>query len=587
MIDDVQIRTARDAAEKCEQPAFISVLDADQVEAMISAAPEDGPLAGLPFAVKDNIDVLGVPTTGANPATVNPATSHATAVARLIAAGAVPIGKTNLDQYATGLVGTRSPYGACHSVFSDRHVSGGSSSGSAIAVAEGIVPFALATDTAGSGRVPAGFNELIGFKATKGLVSTSGVLPACRSLDCVTVFTRTVGLARQVFDVMAAFDPSDAYSRPRPAVVRRPAGRPRIGIPTIDLGLDPVHQKAWEQAISRVGRLFEIVAFEVRPFLAAAQLLYSGPWVAERAVAFGHLLTDAPDIDPSVRQIVSGAAGRSAEDAFRGMYELAELTRVAEPTWDLVDAILLPVTPTHPTLAEVAAEPIAVNTRLGRFTNMTNLLDLAAIAVPGDRRSDGLPFGVQFLAPAWSDEFLLDLGAAWTGEAEYPEHRPAPDGLSDQGSPDDGSPDDGVLIAVAGAHLTGQPLNADLVARGGVFVKTTRTGPGYHMYEVPGPVRRPGLTRLPNGGEMADGIEVEVWRLPASATAGFVSTVLPPLAIGPLDLSDGLSVLGFLCTADAVHQAHDISAYGGWRAYLAASEAPVDGGSRRARSQRQ
>ncbi|MCW2527593.1 MAG: allophanate hydrolase, partial [Pseudonocardiales bacterium] len=349
MIDGIHIRTARDAAEKCEQPAFISVLDSGQIEAMISAAPEGGSLAGLPFAVKDNIDVLGVPTTGANPLTVEPASGHATAVARLIEAGAVPVGKTNLDQYATGLVGTRSPYGACHSVFSDRHVSGGSSSGSAIAVATGIVPFALATDTAGSGRVPAGFNELVGFKATKGLVSTSGVLPACRSLDCVTVFAGTVALARRVFDVMAAFDPSDAYSR-RPSARRRPAGRPRIGIPTIDLGLDPVHQQAWEQAINRAGKLFEIVAFEVRPFLAAAQLLYSGPWVAERVVAFGHLLTDAPEIDPSVRQIVAGAGQRSAEDTFRGMYELAELTRVTEPTWDQVDAIFLPVTPTHPTL---------------------------------------------------------------------------------------------------------------------------------------------------------------------------------------------------------------------------------------------
>ena len=551
-----QIHSARDAAEKLDQPAFITVLTPEHVDALCASCPDDGPLDGLPFAVKDNIDVAGVPTTAANPAATRPAAAHATAVARLLDAGAVPIGKTNLDQYATGLVGTRTPYGACHSVFSAAHVSGGSSSGSAVAVAAGIVAFALATDTAGSGRVPAAFNELIGLKGTKGLVSTTGLLPACRSLDCISVMTKTVALARQVLDVVAAFDPSDPYSRRRPQTPpRRPAGKPRIGIPELDLGLDPVHQRAWERAAGRAQELFDVVAFDVRPFLAAAELLYCGPWVAERAAAFGALLSGGPGVDPTVRQIVSAAAGKSAEDAFRGMYALAGLARQTEPTWQTADAILLPVTPTHPTLADVAAEPIAVNSRLGRFTNMTNLLDLAAVAVPAGRRDDGLPFGVQFLAPAFTDAFLLDVAAVWTGEAVYPAAYPAV------------QPDE-VLVAVAGAHLRGQPLNADLVGRGARFVRSARTGPDYHMYEVPGPVRRPGLTRLPQG-EMAEGIEVEVFSLPAPSLAGLLATVLPPLAIGPLELCDGSTVLGFVCTADGVDPAKDITAHGGWRAYLA------------------
>jgi allophanate hydrolase len=566
------------AARGTAQPAFISVLTDEQVCQYPASTDSGGTLAGMPFVVKDNIDVAGVPTTAADPARSAVAGRNATVVDRLIAAGAVPIAKANLDQYATGLVGTRSPYGACHSVFSADHVSGGSSSGSAVAVASGVVPFALATDTAGSGRVPAAFNELVGLKATKGLVSTTGVVPACRSLDCVTVLTQTVGLAREVFEVIAAFDPSDPYSRPReeaPVGVLKglPAGRrPVIGIPVDDLGLDPVQQVAWQQSLARARELFTVVPFAVGPFLEAAQLLYSGPWVAERAAAFGAALDDSPGIDPTVRGIVAAAAGLSAEDAFRGMYRLAELKRATDPTWAVVDAILFPVTPTHPTLAEVAAEPVAVNSQLGRFTNMTNLLDLAALAVPGPRRSDGLPFGVQFLGPAFSDELLLDVGAVWTGEGVGPV-RPV-DGL--------------VPVAVAGAHLTGQPLNADLVRRGGRLIEATRTAVDYRMFEVPGTVRRPGLTRLPgdggptglpgdggptglpgDGGPTGSGIEVELWGVPPGELAGFIATIAPPLAIGPVTLIDGREVLGFVATADAVDPERDITSYGSWRSYLA------------------
>jgi allophanate hydrolase len=559
-VDPSAALIAAEAARTMAQPAFISVLSDQQVREFGARADRDGPLSGMPFAIKDNIDLAGLPTTAANPARTSAAESSAVAVERLLAAGGVPVGKTNLDQYATGLVGTRSPYGSCHSVFSSAHISGGSSSGSAVAVASRVVPFALGTDTAGSGRVPAAFNELVGLKATKGLVSTSGVVPACRSLDCVTVLASTVSLARRVFEAAAVFDPSDPYARHRRSGYTGLAtGRcPVVGIPEADLHLDPVHEHAWKKALSRAADLFTVVPFDVRPFLEAAELLYAGPWLAERAVAFGAELDHSPGIDAHVREIVSSAQTLSAEDVFRGMYRLSELKRATDKTWAGVDAILLPVTPTHPTGVQVAAEPIGVNAMLGRFTNGTNLLDLAAIAVPGDRRADGLPFGVQFLGPAFCDELLLDLGSLWTGEPREPS---AAVGFADV-----------VQLAVAGAHLSGQPLNADLVQRGGQFVETARVAPGYRMYEIPGPLPRPGLTRLP-AGEAAErsgpAIEVEVWSLPAAELAGFMATVRPPLAIGPMNLANGQQVLGFLCTAEGADEARDITQYGGWRAFLA------------------
>ncbi|WP_182376748.1 allophanate hydrolase [Nocardioides sp. WS12] len=514
---------------------FISRLSAAQVAAFEG---RPGPLADLRFAIKDNIDLVGIPTTAGDPRRSAPAVASAFAVQRLIEAGAVPVGKTNLDQYATGLVGTRSPYGACSSVYSDEHISGGSSSGSAVAVASGEVDFALGTDTAGSGRVPAAFNGLIGVKPTRGLVSTTGVVPACRSLDCTTVLARSLPLARKVLDQIAVFDPADAYAR---RITPRAFGdRPRIGIPTNRLDLDPLHQEAWAQAIAETDGA---VGVDISPLLEAAALLYSGPWLAERWLAFGAALIDDPAVDPTVRTIVTKGRDLSAADAFAGFHRLAELARDAEPIWEQIDALLLPVTATHPTLAEVAADPIGVNTRLGQFTNMTNLLDLCAVAFPGPVRSDGLPFGVQLLAPAGCDNALLDLV----------EHRV--------------EQREGTLVAVAGAHLTGQPLNADLVRRGGSLVTTTRTATDYRMYVVDGPLPRPGLTRT-DGKPAGEGIEVEVWRLPADALAGFMGTIAPPLAIGPVELADGSQVLGFVCTADGVDPDREITAYGGWRAWL-------------------
>jgi allophanate hydrolase len=323
-----------------------------------------------------------------------------------------------------------------------------------------------------------------------------------------------------------------------------------------------LHQQAWERAIAHAATLATLITVDVRPILQAAQLLYTGPWLAERASAFGHLLTDGAHIDPTVRAIVSQADRMTAVEAFAGMYQLAELRRQCEPTWDLLDALLLPVTPTHPTLAEVSADPIGVNSKLGRFTNMTNLLDLCAVAVPAGMRSDGLPFGVQLLAPAFSDRKLLDLAFGWCGEA------PTPPTVS----PEQSDMHDTVLLAVAGAHLSGQPLNHDLLHLGGRLAFTARTDARYRMFEIPGPIPRPGLIRGTGApAEDGAGIEVEVWRLPASGMAGLLASVLPPLAIGPMDLSDGAQVLGFLCTTEALDPDRDITSFGGWRAYLAAA----------------
>ena len=571
-VDEATALAAVASASRIGQPAFISLVSAEEIAAVARRVDPDATLAGMPFAIKDNIDLAGMPTTAANPARATPAATDAAVVELLIAAGAIPIGKTNLDQYATGLVGTRSPYGACHSVFSAAHISGGSSSGSAVAVATGTVPFALATDTAGSGRVPAAFNELVGFKATRGLISTSGVLPACRSLDCVTVLTRTVSLARRLYELTSVFDPADPYARSGRASASRWLGRrrPVIGVPALDLDLDPHHERAWQDALGRAEAPFALVAFDVRPMLEAAELLYSGPWLAERAAAFGAELRHGAQIDPTVRSIVSAAAQISAEDAFRGMYRLAELRRMVDPLWDQVDAVMLPVTPTHPTLAEVAAQPVTVNSRLGRFTNMTNLLDMAAIAVSAGRRRDGLPFGVQFLGPAFSDDALFGIGALWTGEQGSAEPRDW-DAITDPPA----TSTTRVNLAVAGAHLSGQPLNAELVRLGGRLVAVTRTSPDYRMYELPGPIPRPGLTRLFDSGtergQSGPGIEVEVWSIPACELAGFAARILPPLALGPLTLGNGEQILGFVCTADGVDPARDITRFGGWRAYLSSA----------------
>ncbi|WP_220039558.1 allophanate hydrolase [Micromonospora endophytica] len=538
---------------------WITKFAPDTVARFAATAP-DGPLAGVRFAVKDNLDIAGYPTTAACPDLADrPAATTATAVRRLMDAGAVPIGKTNLDQFATGLVGTRTPYGACHSVHSPEHISGGSSSGSAVAVAAGLVPLALGTDTAGSGRVPAAFNGIVGIKPTRGLVSTRGLLPACRSLDCVTTFTRTVAEGAAALDVLTWADPEDPWSRPvPPAPPPGVASRLRtVAVPAGDLDLDPAHRVAWQAALRRLDTVAaQVVPVDIGAFLAAAALLYGGPWVAQRWSAFGAYLSGA-GVDPTVRSIVTPGRDVTGPAVFEAWERLAELRRQTERIWLDVDALLLPVTPTHPTLAEVAADPVGVNSRLGTYTNFVNLLDLCAVAVPADARTDGLPFGVQFIAPAFADAPLLDLAARWCGEPTRVDDRP-PAGTT--------------LVAVVGAHLTGMPLNRQLVALGGRLHARARTAAGYRLYRLPGSgVARPGLVFTGDGPD--DGIAVEVWQLPHQAVGALLDSIPAPLGLGPLRLDDDTTVIGFLASEHGVRDAQDVSAAGGWRAALRADPA--------------
>ena len=546
---------------------FTDTESADIIARELAAHPAPpaigGALSGVTFAAKDNIDVAGIPSSAAFPARAEqPAAASATAVRRLIQAGAIPAGKTNLDQFATGLVGTRSPYGACHAVGHPAHISGGSSSGSAVAVASGQVALALGTDTAGSGRVPAAFNGLVGLKPTRGLISTTGVLPACRSLDCVSIFTRSVHEARAAFNVLASFDPTDPYARPLPPHRPHLATTPGvIAIPAEPLDLDPEHREAWQAALEHASRIAEyVVEIDIEPFLAAARLLYQGPWLAERWNAIAPLLGDAgldhDGLDPTVRRVLTGAGAISGAETFAGFDELARLARLTESTWNVADALLLPVTPGHPTLADVAADPVGVNSRLGTYTNFVNLLDLSAIAVPAGQRSDGLPFGVQLIAPAFADDRLLDLAAAWTGEAATSDDVPPRPGWT--------------RLAVVGAHRSGLPLNVQLRELGASLVRRTRTAPNYRLHRLPGSAQapaRPGLFPTDTGNGAA--ILAEVWELPQQALAALLETVPSPLGFGRVTLADGSDVLGFVASGPVPTGSEDVTKYAGWRAYLA------------------
>jgi len=557
------VREALGAARSLTNPAFFSLADpttenpetADR--GRTSGPPRDPnrPLLNLPFAVKDNIDVAGFATTSGCPTLTTPAIRDATAVALLVTAGAIPIGKTNMDQFATGLVGTRSPYGACHCVDSEDHISGGSSSGSAVAVATGVVPFALGTDTAGSGRVPAAFNGIVGVKPTRGLVSTRGVMPACPSLDCVSIFAGTVSLARTVLEVVAGFDAADPWSRRAPSP--SPPGTARVmhvvGVPAGVIDLDAEHHRAWETALARYADQVRLVAVDVEPMLEAARMLYDAPFVAERLAAFGHLLEpDGPHLDPVVRQIVQGARGLQADQLFAAQHRLAELSRASQQATAGVDAVLLPTTPFHPTHDAVRSDPVEVNSRLGTYTNMANLLDLCAVAIPAGKRRDGLPFGVQLLAPAFADAALLDLASVLMGE-RLPDPAPLPTGRS--------------LLAVCGAHMSGEPLNRVLTENGSRLHRRARTAAGYRMVLLEGRPHRPGL--LDAGTGPAEGLALELWDAPDELIRQLSVDTEPPLQIGSVRLDDGSTVMGFTADPSAVRDAPDISSHGGWRAHLA------------------
>lgn len=530
------------------------------------------PLYGVPFAIKDNIDAAGWATTAACAEFAYNADQDATVVARLRAAGAILIGKTNLDQFATGLVGTRSPYGAVANSFNPAYVSGGSSSGSASVVARGLVPFSLGTDTAGSGRVPAGFNNIVGLKPSKGWLSTTGLVPACRTLDCISIFALTVSDAQTVAQIAGGFDASDAYSRHNPN--RAPVGMPKapkLAIPDqLEFFGDEQNQAVFEQALVHLREMgASITPIDFRPFRALAEQLYYGSWVAERTVALNEMLeTQADAINPVVRGIVENGRKYTACDAYQAEYIRAELSRQINAALAGFDALVVPTSPTLRTQAEMQDEPVLFNSQFGTYTNFTNLADLSALAVPAGFRADGLPAGITLIAPAWHDQALAAFGQRWQQALKLPLGAtaiPLPEMLPST-TPAPGC----VRIAVVGAHLTGMPLNGQLTSRDAVLVEQTSSAACYRLYALPGTVPpKPGLARVAADGAS---IIVELWDIPQARFGEFVAEVPAPLGIGNVQLADGRWVKGFICEPYALSDARDITSFGGWRAFIASQQ---------------
>jgi allophanate hydrolase len=565
-----------------DDPAiFITLREEADVLAEAKSLAGDGdktlPLYGIPVAVKDNIDVRGLPTTAACPAFLYRPRKDATCVARLRAAGVLVLGKTNLDQFATGLVGVRTPYGIARNLFDPKLIPGGSSTGSAIAVAAGLAPLALGTDTAGSGRVPAAFSNIVGLKPSRGLVSTAGLVPACRTLDCVSVFALTVDDAAAMLGAMAGPDAADSFSRSRP--LHAPGPMPngvRLGVPILGERLffgDKASAAAYEAALARFSGLgADIVEIDIEPFYAAARLLYEGPWVAERYLTVRALVASAPEaMHPVTRQVLLAGAHGTAADAFSALYQIEELRRVSDHTFRGVDALVLPTTPTIYTIEQVLADPIQLTSRLGTYTNFVNLLDLCGLAVPASMHANGTPFGVTLLAPAGHDAALAAIGREFhhaTGLSLGALKVPQPPLPKPSAAPASGE----IAIAVVGAHLSGMPLNGELRAAGGRLLEHNATAPHYRLYALAGTnPPKPGLLRVKNGAGTA--IEIEIWALPDAAFGRFVDAVPPPLSIGTLELGDGRRVKGFLVEAEAVAGARDISSFGGWRAFVAKEKA--------------
>jgi len=559
-----------------DDPAiFISLADETEAVAEAGRLADEGrrdlPLYGIPVAVKDNIDVRGLSTTAACPAFAYRPARDAAAVARLRRAGAVIIGKTNLDQFATGLVGVRSPYGTPGNPFDAKLIPGGSSAGSAVAVAAGLVPAALGSDTAGSGRVPALFNNIVGLKPSPGLISTVGLVPACRTLDCISVLTLTVDDASLLLAVMAGFDPDDPYSRQRP--LRRPGAVPphiRIGAPQPGQRLFFGDRRAaddYAAALDRLARLgAAIVEINIEPFYETARLLYEGPWLAERYAVTRSVIASSPEsMHPVTREIILGGARLSAADAFAAFYQLEHLRRVVAKTFERIDMLAVPTAPTLYTVEQVLADPIGLNSRLGTYTNFVNLLDLCGLAVPAALHDGMRPFGITLLAPGGNDGLIAAVGRRFHADTGLPLGAlglKQPPQVTLAG--DDG---DGIALAVVGAHLSGMPLNGELQRLHAQFVEATATAPDYRLYALPASTPpKPGLLRVAAGGAA---IEVEVWSLEPEAFGRFTASVPPPLSIGSVKLADGRLVKGFLVEAAAVDGARDISSFGGWRNYCA------------------
>lgn len=537
---------------------------------------QTGPLAGLRFAIKDNIDVHGLPTTAGCPAFAYPPAAHATVVQNLLHAGASLVGKTNLDQFACGLNGTRSPYGAVPNAFNAAYVSGGSSAGSAYVVAVGEVDFSLGTDTAGSGRVPAGLNNIVGLKPSKGLISTRGVVPAAQSVDCVSIFARTVGLAARVLEVARGHDPLDPYSR-----VLALASRPfptalRFGVPSsLDFMGDEHASAAFQQSIASLGAMGGTpVPVDYTPLAEAASLLYESALVAERYAAVRSFFdAHEDDVIEPVRTIIASGRRFSAADLFEAQTRLRALGQRAAAMWERIDVLLVPTAPTHYTIAAMLGDPVALNRNLGRYTNFVNLLDYAALSVPSAIRPDGLPFGITLIGPCGSDWQLAELGQRYhhaTGLAQGATGQPLPPPTPVPGI----EPEAMVRVAVVGAHLSGMPLNTQLIERGARLVRTAETAPDYRLYALADTTPpKPGLLRVAQG--QGGCIAVEVWEMPAANYGSLVALIPPPLGIGTLKLADGSSVQGFLCEAQALQGACDITRQGGWRAYLRDLQTPA------------
>lgn len=549
---------------EAEQEPYLAALD--------SRSPDELPLYGVPFAIKDNIDLAGIPTTAACPAFAYTPTQSATIVEQLIALGAVPMGKTNLDQFATGLNGTRSPYGECRNSVHPDYPSGGSSAGSSLAVALGLASFALGTDTAGSGRVPAALNNLVGLKASKGLISTAGVVPACRTLDCVTFFTASAAEASQLLALTAALDPRDEYSRANPMWNSANAfGTPRpfrFGVPRqlefLGCSESPALFAATIERLQALGG--EAVEFDFSPFLEAARLLYEGPWVAERYSVAGELIEAQPEaVLPVIHAVLAKAPGTTAVDAFRSQYRLQALKAICQPIMDSVDCVLTPAYPRPVTLAELHAEPVARNSDLGYYTNFMNMLDYAAVAVPAGFMNNGLPWGVTLFGRVFTDQYLLSIANALQHQHRLPlcGDRPA-----DCSLPVNPAGNDLVRVVVCGAHLQGFPLNWQLLNRGARLLEVTRSSPDYQLYALAGgPPYRPGMVRVAEGGAA---IEVEVWELPSSELGSFLCGIPAPLGLGKVQLADGRWEVGFICEPQGIEGAQNITELGGWRAYMQA-----------------
>jgi allophanate hydrolase len=575
----VLVRAA--AAEAVDPAIWIARVTAERLLAEAAALDAKGPaglpLFGVPFAVKDNLDVAGMPTTAACPAFSFVPERSATSVARLVAAGALLVGKTNLDQFATGLVGVRSPYGAPRNPFDLRYVSGGSSSGSGVAVSRGLVSFALGTDTAGSGRVPAAFCNVIGLKPSRGLISAAGLVRACQSLDCVTIFAATADDAAAALSAAAGFDAADPYSRAPLAPVDGPLPpaptRFRFGLPRrrdlVFFG-DAEVEALFVQAVERMKRLGGVaVEIDLTPFFAVARLLYEGPWVAERTAAVGDFIAAHPGAaDPTVESIIMKGRDVAAPAAFDALHRLEALRRECEPAWETIDVLLAPTAPTAYTVEAVRADPLRLNANLGLYTNFVNLLDLAAVAVPAGFGASGRPAGVTLIGQTHADRALLALadalhrsGGATVGALGLPLPPPGPRA----GQWSDGG---GVDLVVIGAHMRGLPLNRQLADVGGRYVGPAHTAPIYRLVALSALYPpRPGMVRVEKGGAS---VEAEIWRLPTAAFGAFVANVEPPHAIGKVALDDGRWLPGFLCDAAAAVGQTDIGAHGGWRNWLAA-----------------